>query len=113
MAATTFTWTPSYPATQVSQPNVRTVKFGDGYEQRIRYGLRTDFKVWNLSFENRDDAERALILTFLTDRGGVEQFNWTTPHGSTSAFVCSEWTSEHAGCNNNNIRATFRQVIDL
>jgi phage-related protein len=49
----------------------------------------------------------------LNERGGVEQFNWTTPHGGTSAFVCSEWTSEHAGCNNNNIRATFRQVIDL
>lgn len=113
MAATTFTWTPSYSATQSSKPNVRTVKFGDGYEQRLRYGLRTDLKEWDLIFSNRDDTERAAILTFLTERGGVEQFNWTTPHGATSAFVCSEWSSEHASCNNNNITAKFRQVVDL
>jgi phage-related protein len=113
MAATTFTWIPSFPATQVSQPNVRTVKFGDGYEQRLRYGLRTDFKQWDVVFENRTDTERSEIVSFLTARAGVEQFNWTTPHGSTSAFVCSEWTSELVACNLNTVRARFRQVIDI
>ena len=113
MAATTFTWTPSYPATQQSEPNVRTVKFGDGYEQRLRYGLRTDFKVWNLTFVYRSDSERNEIINFLSARGGAEQFNWTTPHGETRAFVCSSWTSEHNNCNLNTINATFREVIDL
>jgi phage-related protein len=113
MAATTFTWTPSFPAAQNSQPTVRTVKFGDGYEQRLRYGLRTDLKQWDLVFENRTDTERDQILTFLSARGGVEQFNWTTPHGETRAFVCESWNSEHSACNLNNISAKFREVIDL
>jgi phage-related protein len=89
------------------------VKFGDGYEQRLRYGLRTDFKQWDLVFENRTDAERSEILNFLTARAGVEQFNWTTPHGSTTAFVCSEWSNEIVAYNLNTISARFRQVIDI
>jgi len=113
MAATTFTWTPSYPTSEQSAPSVRTVKFGDGYEQRLRYGLRTDLKTWSLTFDNRSDTERDEILTFLEARGGVEQFNWTTPHGEARAFVCSEWTSEHTNCNLNTINATFREVVDL
>lgn len=113
MAATTFTWVPSFPASQQSQPNVRTVKFGDGYEQRLRYGLRTDFKSWILVFENRSDSERNEIINFLSARAGAEQFNWTTPHGETRAFVCEQWNSDHVACNLNNIRATFREVIDL
>lgn len=113
MAATTFTFTPSYPASQQSQPNVRTVKYGDGYEQRLRYGLRTDLKQWVLVFDNRSDAERDQILAFLSARGGVEQFNWATPHNETSAFICSEWSSEHSACNLNTVRASFREVIDL
>lgn len=113
MAATTFTWTPSFPASQENKPAARVVKFGDGYEQRLRYGLRTDLKSWRLVFQNRTNAEASQISEFLYARGAVEQFNWTTPFGVTAAWVCEEWNLEHVSCNNNTITATFRQVIDL
>jgi phage-related protein len=113
MAATTFTWIASYPATQISQPRVRRVQFGDGYEQRLRYGLNTDLKQWDLVFENRTDSERTEITSFLSARGAVEPFNWTTPFGATNAYVCDEWQAEHAGYNRNTITARFRRVIDI
>ncbi len=112
MASTTFTWTPSYPATQQRQPRVRKVQFGDGYEQRLRYGLNTDLAVWDLVFSNRTDAERNEIVLYLYNRAGVEPFNWTNPYGIIAVFVCDNWTTEHSGCNLNTVRATFRQVLD-
>jgi phage-related protein len=68
----TFTYTPSFTATEQSQPKVRSTQFGDGYSQRLRYGLNTDPKAWRLTFLNRVDTERENILAFLEARGGAE-----------------------------------------
>lgn len=108
----TFTYTPSFEATESSKPRVRKFQAGDGYEQRIRFGLATDPKEWSLVFSNRDDAERDLITTFLEARGGVESFDWTTPRGVAGKFVCEEWQVTLSNCNNNQIRATFREVFE-
>ena len=40
---------PNFGASKTSQPTVRNVQFGDGYSQRLRYGLNTDLKVWSLT----------------------------------------------------------------
>ena len=70
----TFTFTPSFTADLEEQPIIRRVKFGDGYEQRLSYGLNTQPKKWSLQFLNRTDTERNNILTFLRARGAVESF---------------------------------------
>jgi phage-related protein len=67
----TFTFTPSFTADLEEQPIVKRVRFGDGYEQRLSYGLNTQPKKWSLQFSNRTDTERDNILTFLRARGGV------------------------------------------
>lgn len=108
----TFTYTPSFEATESSQPRVRKFQAGDGYEQRIRFGLRTDPKEWSLTFANRTDSERDAILAFLEARGGVENFDWTPPRGTAGKYVCEEWQATLSNCNNNQIRATFRQVFE-
>lgn len=113
MAATTFTWIPSYGAQQSTKPNTRVVKFGDGYEQRLRYGLRTIFETWNLTFENATSTERSQIINFLTARAGVEQFNWTTPEGNAKVFVCEDYGSTINASGRFTINATFREVVDL
>ena len=108
----TFTYVPSFSATESSKPRVRTFKAGDGYEQRVRFGLRTDPKEWDLSFDNRTNTERDLILTFLETAGGATSFDWTPPRGSAGKFVCEGWSVEMRSFNFNNIRATFRQVFE-
>ena len=75
----TFTYIPSFSATESSKPRVRTFKAGDGYEQRVRFGLRTDPKEWQLTFSERTDTEAGGILAFLEARGGAESFDWTPP----------------------------------
>jgi phage-related protein len=108
----TFTYTPSFEATESSRPRVRKFAAGDGYEQRVRFGLNTDPKEWTLVFSNRDDTERDLIAAFLDARGGVESFDWTPPRGTAGKYVCSEWQVTLSACNNNQIRATFREVFE-
>lgn len=108
----TFTWQPSFEATEASQPRARKFKAGDGYEQRIRFGLNTDPKEWDLSFSERTDTERDAILAFLEARAGVESFDWTTPRGIAGKFVCEEWQVTLRACNFNTIRAKFLEVFE-
>jgi len=109
----TFTYTPSFPASQLSEPRVRKVQAGDGYEQRVRFGLNTDPKEWDLQFNNRTDTERDNIKGFLEARGGWEAFDWTDPNGVAAKWVCESWSIEQVACNFNNVRARFRQVFEL
>lgn len=88
------------------------MQFGDGYEQRISYGLNFDSKSWNLTFANRTDTERESILTFLEARAGSENFTWTPPRGTTAKYVCNEWNMEMINYNNNTITATFVEVFE-
>lgn len=108
----TFTYTPSFSAALSEKPNIRTVKFGDGYEQRLAYNLNYQPKEWSLQFANRTDAERDNILSFLRARGGVESFDWTDPNGYAGKWVCEGWTVSQESYNFNNIDATFRQVFE-
>lgn len=110
----TFTWLPSFSSPEASQPRVKRSALGDGYEQRLRMGLNTDLKAWDLQFNNRTDAEREQILAFLEARAGVEAFDWTTPRGQAGKrWVCESWTMNPTNCNNNQIQAKFRQVFEL
>lgn len=108
----TFTWIPDYEATENSRPRVSRVQFGDGYEQRMTFGLNTDPKDWDLVFTGRTNIERDEIRSFLRARGGVEAFTWTAPGSDPGKFVCDEWRVTLNVHNYNTITATFRQAFE-
>ena len=108
----TFTFTPSFTASLEEQPIIRRVKFGEGYEQRLPYGLNTQPKKWSLQFLNRTDTERNNILTFLRARGAAESFDWTDPNSYVGKWICAQWNTSQESCNFNNITATFEEVFE-
>lgn len=108
----TFTYTADYSATEDSQPRVKTVQYGDGYSQRLKYGLNTDPKSWKLTFAYRTNTERDNIVGFFEQRGGAESFDWTPPRGSAGKYICSSWSVELNAYNQNTINATFVQVFE-
>jgi phage-related protein len=108
----TFTYTPSFEATESSKPRAHKFQAGDGYEQRIRFGLNTDPKEWTLTFSERTDTERDAILAFLEVRAAVESFDWTPPRGDAGKYVCEEWQVTMRAYNFNTIQATFREVFE-
>ena len=104
---------PNYGATKSSQPTVRNVQFGDGYSQRLRYGLNTDPKVWTLTWEHISEADSDTIETFLEARGGAENFEWSPPEDTeTYKWVCQEWSKRMTASGLNSITATFQQVFE-
>ena len=103
---------PRVGASKSSAPTVRNVQFGDGYSQRITFGLNQDPKEWTLEWnvteENSDEIE-----TFLEARGGAESFDWTPPDSNTSnKWICSEWQKSIDQPFRAVIRATFKQVFE-
>lgn len=108
----TFTYVPSFEATESSKPRAHKFQAGDGYEQRVRFGLNTNPKEWTLTFSERTDTERDSILAFFDARAAVESFDWTPPRGTAGKYVCEEWQVTMRNYNFNTIQATFRQVFE-
>ena len=105
---------PDYGAQKSSAPVTRKVQFGDGYEQRLTFSLNQNPKSWSLSFVNITETEADTIETFLDARASDNaSFDFTPPgEGSTSKFVCEQWTKSIPYLNRATIQATFRQVFE-
>ena len=105
--------TPTYGIQKNSDPVVRTVRFGDGYEQRTSLGLNQNPKVYSLSFEvSETDADT--IETFLDARAADNaSFDFTPPgESSSSKFVCESWSKSIPYLNRARIQTTFREVFE-
>lgn len=105
--------TPTYGAQKSSRPVVRTVQFGDGYQQRLTYGLNQNPKSWSLTWEvSETDADT--IETFLNARAvDNASFDWTPLDEATSyKWICPEWNKTVPYLNRATITATFQQVFE-
>jgi phage-related protein len=111
----TFTWIPDFGSPKSIKPNVSTIKFGDGYEQRQAKGINSTPQSWKLTFSNRDATESAAINSFLTGLGGVSAFFWTPPGESNPlVFKCAldDYTYTPQSAAYTTITATFDQVFE-
>jgi len=108
-----FDFTPDFGAQKKSQPAVRAAKFGDGYEQRVTFGINQNPKTWELRWSAASNSTADDIEEFLDARGGVESFDWT-PLNDTSSykFICRSWQRDHQYADINTITATFEQVFE-
>ena len=103
----------SYGIQKSNRPNLRTAKFGDGYEQRVTFGINQNPKEWSLVWNNITETDSDTIENFLNARAGVEAFEWTPPDETTEyKWVCQEWQKKIDIPNRATINATFRQVFE-
>ena len=107
--------TPTYGQQKRSAPLTRTVRFADGYEHRILFGLaeHQNPKVYNLTFEvSETDADT--IETFLDARANDSASFTFTPPGESSAsqYVCESWNKSIPYLNRARVQATFREVFE-
>lgn len=112
MTIATFTIGADFGAQMNRAPTVKKVKFGDGYEQRIVFGINNNPQVWNLTFKNRSSVETQEIDDFLSDKRATLAFYWTPPTSTTQILVvCDTWSITAVAYNLNTVSATFRQVF--
>ena len=106
---------PTYGAQKKSDPDVRIVKFGDGYQQRVTVGLTANKnpKTWSLTWEV-SSTEAATIEAFLDARAAdAASFDWTPPDSVTSyKWTCYSWNKTIPYLNRATIQATFNQVFE-
>ena len=106
--------TARYGISKQSKPNIRTVQFGDGNEQRLTYGLNQNLKIWKPEFSNISVTDADTIETFLDARAADNaSFDWTPPgEGSSSKFICQKWSKSIGYKNRATISATFQEVAE-
>ena len=106
---------PQYGVRKRSAPNKRVVRFADGYEHRILFGLgqNQNPKIFNFTWEvSETDADT--IETFLDARANDSaSFTYTAPgESSSSQYVCESWTKTINYPNRASLKATFREVFE-
>ncbi len=109
-----FFWVPSYSPTISTEPTVKTVRFGDGYEQRTPDGINSNLLKISLNYDNRDEAETTAISHFLHQRGGSEAFVYLppAPYSSMKKFVCRKWDVTMNFDNNYSIKVDLEEVVE-
>lgn len=107
-----FIWTPAYNMSVTHEPKVKSIKFGDGYEQRFEDGINNDLIKTSLSFEGRNVKEATAILHFLESRSGSDFFFFTppSPYNTRRKFTCKSFSSTIVSQGVINISASFDQV---
>lgn len=107
-----FVWKPSYGSQVTQEPRIRSIKYGDGYEQRSSDGINNNLIKVNYDFALRTDNETLAICHFLAARAGLESFTFTMPKpfGMIKRFVCRTWNETFEFYDNHSIKATFEEV---
>ena len=106
----TFNWDVAPNMSVKANPRVKTIKFGDGYEQRIKDGINNDLRTYNVTLSvARDDG--LVIDAFLTRQGGVHAFKWREPKTHKLITVkCPSWSTNDKHTTMS-ITATFEEVV--
>ena len=106
---------PSFPVRKISKPNIRTVKFGDGYEQRLVRGLAANkrYHVVSLVF-NMSQTDANTINTFLNARFDDQDAFQYTIGGESSArnFKCTRRSASIPVNNRVTMNLTFEEVFE-
>jgi len=116
MAAFPTTPQPSFPVRKKSQPRVRVVKFADGFEHRIVFGLaeHQNPKEFIFVWKNISESESDVIENFLDARAlDGASFTYTPPNESSSMnFKCTSWNKNMQFPTRATIQATFTEVFE-
>lgn len=106
----TFTWKVKTGMNIESEPRVRSVRFGDGYEQRRPDGLNSLLNKYSITLSPKN-ADGQIIRAFLEKHAGVTAFFWKPPHQTHMITVlCRKW-SFSVGALRTEVTAEFEEAL--
>ena len=112
---TTVNLQPDFGVTKTNKPIKRVIRYADGFEHRLIFGLaeHQNPKVYSLTFENISESESDTLEAFLDARAlDSASFDFTPPNDVIGKYVCDNWTKRIPFPNRATINATFRQVFE-
>ena len=104
----------SYGLSKSSKPTIRQTKFGDGFSNRISFGMNQNPKTWSPVWKNVTEAQADSIELFLDQRASdADSFTWTPPNeASSSEYICLKWSKKMDYPGYATITATFQEVFE-
>ena len=105
---------PSYPMNIKRDPKVNTLRFGDGFEQRLTEGLNQNPRIINLIFKYITESQSNTLINFLNTRvNNAESFDYTPPNETIGKFVVdSSYNKKLIIGNFFTVSVTFREVFE-
>jgi len=106
---------PLYATQETVNQDNNVVKLGDGYQQRLVFGLPANKRLINLNLAfNISTTDADTIDTFLDARfDDQESFDFTPPHHSSALkFVCTSRTRTATLSNRVTMNLSFEQVAE-
>lgn len=111
--AETFTFQPTYATSVDVSPRMKSIKFGNGYEQEYPDGINAIQEEWSLTFD-RIDSEIIEIKEFF-EANYATYFNWNFQRGwgGEKQYKCRKWKASPLSKNISRITATFTEWAGL
>jgi len=107
---------PNYGIQIQHEPKNRTLKYADGYEHRLNFGVPShqNPRNINLQFNNITEAESDTLITFLKERNSDNaSFDFTPPNDSIGKFVVDgNYTKRINYAGLASISVNFREVFE-
>lgn len=103
------------PIQMDQQDLVHEVQFGDGYSQRVGYGINSVVERYELNYTNLTGTEKDTIKNFLDSLYVGEAFYYTVPGDTQKKFCLMPGTSKRVSKSGGllwNISFTIRRVFD-
>ena len=105
---------PKYGLSIENNPNINTLSFGDGFEQRLTEGLNRNPRKLRLTFENINESESDTLINFLNTRvSNADSFDYTPINELAGKFVIdSNYKKTINFSNRATVTVVFREVFE-
>lgn len=96
------------------KPNIKEAKYGDGYSQRISFGINQAALTVNLAYTNITEAEKQVLENFINQHAGGQAFKWAMPDEYLERkWYFSEWNVIYVKFGIYTVKATLQEVFDV
>lgn len=107
----TFNWQMNIGASSETRHANAKTQFGDGYAQRVSFGINNKRTDWNGNKTGDLQTVIKPIMAFLDEHQGLMPFFWTNPLGERSKYICQDYSVSQRKGNFWQISLKFEQVF--
>jgi len=110
---------PAYPSPdtgidRTSKPNIKEVKYGDGYSQRLAIGINQAPVAINLSYSNISTAEKLTLENFIKAHSSGQAILWAMPDEYLQRkWFISDWTITYVKYGIFSVKIGLQEVFDV
>lgn len=106
---------PDYGLSRAATYRKVEAQFGDGYSMRMRDGINTTLRSWNVTWSVIDKDSADVLMSFFEQMGGVDSFYWIMPDSWEQVTVITdgEPSLSYDSFSNHTVTVTLKEVFGV